>query len=358
MTRTPKRFPKDQETQPKWQILPKSNLESHEQRSGCNGYDLGSPRKSLCFPPYTFSPFEPDVMREAPFQIVGLGEVLWDVFPDGPRFGGAPANFASTCKQLARDKADVHVLSAVGSDALGDAALQELSKLAVRTELVQRNDRETGQVFVELDTQGRASYRFIEHPAWDAIHWSDALLELANRTDAVCFGTLAQRSLVSQNAIERFLDGCPSGALKVLDLNLRAPYFTRDCILNSMGWANALKLNDEELPIVAEMLRESGTERELLQKLQERYGFQFIALTKGEKGSVILADRWIERPSNSIDVQDTVGAGDSFTAALVLGVLTKQPWETIQAWATDVAGHVASQSGATPPLPKGLCLPQ
>lgn len=297
-------------------------------------------------------------MKKAPFQIVGLGEVLWDVFPDGPRFGGAPANFASTCKQLALSQAEVGVFSAVGSDSLGEAALQQLSKLAVRTDLIQQNDRETGQVIVELDPEGRASYRFIEHPAWDEIHWSDAALEQAKQTDAVCFGTLAQRSRISQNSIERFLKECPSGVLKVLDLNLRAPYFTRDCILFSLSQANALKLNDEELPIVAELLGESGTDRELLQQLRARFGFQFIALTKGDKGSLILADRWLERPSNSIVVKDTVGAGDAFTAALVLGVLTKQPWETIQSWATDVAGYVASQSGATPPLPNELCLPQ
>lgn len=297
-------------------------------------------------------------MKNTSFQIVGLGEVLWDVFPDGPRFGGAPANFASICKQLARDRADVHVFSAVGSDPLGDAALRELSKFSVRTELVERNERETGQVLVELDPQGRASYRFIESPAWDEISFSNSALEVAKHADAVCFGTLAQRSQVSRNSIELFLNQCPSGTLKVLDLNLRAPYFTRDCILLSMGRANALKLNDEELPIVAEILGESGTEGDLLRKLRERFGFQFIALTKGEKGSVILADRSIERPSNSIVVKDTVGAGDAFTAALVLGVLTHQPWETIQAWATDVAGYVASQSGATPALPNGLCLPQ
>ncbi|XZE33993.1 PfkB family carbohydrate kinase [Pirellulaceae bacterium SH501] len=297
-------------------------------------------------------------MQKHPFQIVGLGEVLWDVFPDGPRFGGAPANFASTCKQLARDRADAHVFSAVGMDSLGEAALHELSKLAVRTDLIQRNERETGQVIVELDPQGRASYRFIEKPAWDEIRWFDAALEKAQQANAVCFGTLAQRSPISQNSIERFLDECPSESLKVLDLNLRAPYYTRDCILESMARANALKLNDEELPVVAELLGESGTDRELLHKLRDRFGFRFIALTKGERGSVILADRWLERTSNSIVVKDTVGAGDAFTAALVLGVLAHQPWESIQAWATDVAAYVASQSGATPPLPNELCLPQ
>lgn len=297
-------------------------------------------------------------MKDTGFTIVGLGEVLWDVFPDGPRFGGAPANFASTCKQLAGDRADVYVLSAVGRDALGDAALRELFRLSVRTELVQRNERETGQVLVELDSQGKASYRFIEHPAWDELTWTDTARTLASQTDAVCFGTLAQRSQISRQTIERFLDLCPEECWKVLDLNLRFPYFTEECIVASLKRANALKLNEDELPVVAEILQISGSEREVLEKLQAKFQYRFVALTQGAKGSAVQTDRWTERPANPVTIQDTVGAGDAFTAALVLGALLQHPWDSVQSWATDVAGYVASQSGATPALPNELCLPQ
>ncbi|XZE45454.1 carbohydrate kinase family protein [Pirellulaceae bacterium SH467] len=299
-----------------------------------------------------------EAMKDTGFTIVGLGEVLWDVFPDGPRFGGAPANFASTCKQLAGERADAYVVSAVGRDALGDAALRELFRLSVHTELVQRSERETGQVLVELDSQGKASYRFIEHPAWDELAWTDAARKLAVQTDAVCFGTLAQRSQTSRHSIEQFLDHCPEKSWKVLDLNLRFPYFTEECIVASLKRANALKLNEDELPVVAELLQIKGNDREILGKLQAMFRYRFVALTRGAHGSAVQADRWTEMPANPVAIKDTVGAGDAFTAALVLGALLQHPWDRVQSWATDVAGYVASQSGATPALPNELCLPQ
>ena len=220
---------------------------------------------------------------------------------------------------------------------------------------IQRTGQPTGQVLVELDSRGKASYRFIEDPAWDHLQWTPAAESLARSADAICFGTLAQRDSESRRTLRRFVEACPESTLKVLDLNLRPPFDSPDVIFKSLGMANALKLNEEELPKVAAILDLSGSQSEQLEQLKGRFQYRFVALTLGAEGSMIQADRLYACEAEKITVADTVGAGDAFTAALVMGVLHGLPWEELQFHASRIAGYVASQPGATPPLPNVYC---
>jgi fructokinase len=288
-----------------------------------------------------------------PVTIVGLGEVLWDVFPDGPRFGGAPANFACSVAELASDSARVFMASAVGSDELGRRAIESLQEHGVQTRCVAAVDRPTGQVLVQLDALGCASYVFAADTAWDNFAWSHELEQLAARADAVCFGTLGQRSEISRETIRRFVRATPATCLRVLDINLRPPFWNDQIVLQSLPLANVLKLNDAELPILACMLHMHGTEDQLLLQLLNRYSFHLVALTRGAAGAVLLRNSGerSDLPGQSTVVVDTVGAGDSFTATLIIGLLRGLPLETINAWAGRVAAFVCSQSGATPHFP-------
>ncbi len=288
--------------------------------------------------------------------IVGLGEVLWDVFPDGPRFGGAPANFACSVAELAGDRAEVVMVSSVGTDELGHRALQELRGHGVETRCVSQVDRPTGRVDVRLDAGGSASYVFAADTAWDNLSWSPELDELAARADAVCFGTLGQRSDSSRDVILRFLRSTRPDCLRVFDINLRPPYWTEDVVLQSLELASVLKLNDAELPVLAEMLGLQGSEHEQLSQLMGRRQLDVVALTRGAKGSMLLsrAGGSSDVPGNATDVADTVGAGDAFTAALVLGLFDGLPLGEMNDWANRVAAYVCSQSGATPQFPDSL----
>ena len=219
--------------------------------------------------------------------IVGLGEVLWDVFPDGPRFGGAPANFACMSAQLAAQLAsqlatgdtDVHMVSSVGCDELGPPAIASLKEHGVGTDFVTTRPEPTGRVDVTLDAAGVASYLFAEDVAWDHLEWTPALGELAAQTQAVCFGTLAQRSELSSATIQRFVNATPRDALRVFDINLRTPYWSEKVIRESLALANVLKLNDAELPILSAMLGLTGTQAEQLAQLNAQFSLQLTALT-------------------------------------------------------------------------------
>jgi fructokinase len=282
--------------------------------------------------------------------IVGLGEVLWDVFPDGPRFGGAPANFACSIAELAGDRVESAMASSVGTDELGARALEELRGHGVDTRCVTQIDRPTGRVDVTLDASGSASYDFAADTAWDNLTWSHELESLAARADAVCFGTLGQRCAASRKVIRRFLGATRPDCLRVFDINLRPPFWSEEVVLHSLELAGLLKLNDAELPVLAGMLGLHGGEREQLDQLLGRYPLELIALTRGAKGSLLLSrtGECSELPGNPAKVVDTVGAGDAFTAALVLGRLGQQPLAAINDWANRVAAFVCSQPGATP----------
>lgn len=293
-----------------------------------------------------------------PKTILALGEVLWDVFPDGPRFGGAPANFACACAELGRQRVNVSLASAVGNDDLGRHARQRLAEHGVGTTHLTTSDQPTGQVLVTLDADGKASYRFIENPAWDHVTLTPGLLEAARTTDVVCFGTLGQWATTSRDTIRSAVQSVSSNGLRILDINLRTPFWTREVVLESLALANVVKLNDEELPIVGELLGVTGSPDEVLRAIVTRHSPRLIALTRGANGSVLLTANGerSESPGVRIEVVDTVGAGDAFTAALALGLIHGLPLGEMHRWATDVAAFVCTQPGGTPTMPDHLRL--
>ncbi len=286
-------------------------------------------------------------------QIIGLGEVLWDVFPNGPRFGGAPANFACCAAGVSGSAVQVSMMSAVGKDSLGRQGLNEFRKRHVDVTHVVPLDLQTGQVLVQLDAQGQASYQFLEDTAWDHIAWTTSLQNLAEQADAVCFGTLGQRSVVSRETIRQFMNSTREGCLRILDINLRPPYWSDAVILESLPLANVLKLNNDELPIVASILSLQGNEEELMRQLLQKFSLRLVALTRGAAGSLLLSrsGERSELPGQKIKAVDTVGAGDAFTAALTVGLLQDKPLAETHSWADRVAAFVCTQAGATPDFP-------
>lgn len=286
--------------------------------------------------------------------IAGIGEVLWDVYPDAAHFGGAPANFACHAASLG---AEAWMVSAVGADEFGDRALDSLRQRGVECGLVNRDPgHSTGRVLVTLDAAGQASYEFAADTAWDHLAWSGELASLARRCDAVCFGTLGQRSPISRDTIRRFVETTPRAALKVFDVNLRQRFYDRETIEISLAIASAVKLNGEELPIVAELCGiNARTPREMLRELVSRYDLRLAALTCGPDGALLLAGGEESKcPAVPAAVLDTVGAGDAFTAALISDFLRGLPLAKINRHANAVASFVCSQPGATSPLPATL----
>lgn len=292
-------------------------------------------------------------MRSRPV-VAAVGEVLWDVYPDAARFGGAPANFAC---HAAAFSADALLISAVGDDELGHRAIATLAKHGVDTASVVRDHAHpTGQVEVTLDPSGRASYRFAEDVAWDHLSWGDSLALLAHQVDAVCFGTLAQRSKESCETIRRFVGATLAGTTRMFDVNLRQTFFNAEVVDASLRLATALKLNEDELPLVARMCNVTGSHtRELLRGLLDRYELNLVALTRGFNGALLMtADDISECPALPTTVVDTVGAGDAFTAALVMDCMLGLPLGEINRHANAVASFVCSQAGAVAPLPAEL----
>ncbi len=286
-------------------------------------------------------------------MVVGLGEVLWDVFPDGPRFGGAPANFACHAAQLG---AAASMVSAVGPVELGLLAINALEEKNVSTDHIAQTEFPTGVVNVKLDEAGRASYEFAANTAWDHMEWSEDLQTLAERTAAVCFGSLGQRSDISRQTIQRFVAAVPAEtSLRIFDINLRPPFYSEEILRESLELANGLKLNDDELPILAKLCGISGSEIEQMQELGRCFDLQLVALTRGDKGAVLSRGEDIsEYPGVPTKVIDTVGAGDAFTAALVMGLLNQEPLDAINERACRLASFVCSQPGAVPKIPPEL----
>jgi fructokinase len=291
-----------------------------------------------------------------PTTILALGEVLWDVFPDGPRFGGAPANFACACAELGGTRVRSVLVSAVGDDELGTQARQRLADHGVETTHVASVSRPTGQVLVNLDSAGNASYRFIDDPAWDHLATTPQSLAIAKQADVIAFGTLGQRAVASRRAIRELLAASSPTCWRVLDINLRSPHWARETLVVSLTDANVLKLNDEELLMLATALGLSGGEAQVLQALLAQFSLRLIALTRGAHGSrLVLADGTTSAVGGRpIQVVDTVGAGDAFTAALVLGLTQGLPLDTLHHWASDVAAFVCTRSGGTPRFPNSL----
>ena len=296
---------------------------------------------------------KPKMAREARPVVIGLGEVLWDLLPAGKQLGGAPANFAYHAHTLG---AEALVFSRVGNDAPGREILDRLSGLGLRTDgITMDSTTPTGTVSVALDAQGQPTFTIHENVAWDFIEAGDGILREAARADAICFGTLAQRHPVARAAIRAVLDAAPPTALRIFDINLRQHFWSRELIVESLQLADVLKLNDEELPTLARLLGLAGDESSLLRQLAARFDLKAVALTKGAKGSSLLADgELVNCPGSRIAIADTVGAGDSYTAALALGLLAGHEPERIIEFAHQVADYVCTQPGATPPMPAHL----
>jgi len=288
--------------------------------------------------------------------IVGAGEVLWDVFPDGEHFGGAPANVAVHAAALGADAA---MVSAVGQDARGDAALKQLRAVGVVCSAVARlPDHPTGVVRVSVDAKGLPSYDIAAGSAWDFIPLTSAVEHMAQRADAICFGTLAQRSPISRATIRRAVAGTREPAWRLFDVNLRQNYYDADVVIDSLELANAVKLNEEELAAIARLCRlESATVVEQLRELSQRFGLKLAALTRGAGGSLLVSNQGVcEAPAPPTKIVDTVGAGDAFTAALLVGILVGRSLDEVNRSANAVAAYVCSQPGATPPLSSSVRL--
>ena len=289
--------------------------------------------------------------------VIGMGEALWDVLPEGRKIGGAPANFAFHAGQAGMD---ARVVSAVGRDALGDETLLTLQQKGLNTDAVARVDFPTGVVQVTLSEGGIPQYDICEGVAWDNIPFTPALDELARNAQAVCWGSLAQRSEVSRNCIYRFLDAMPSeqGRLKVFDINLRQHFYSIDVIEASCQRANVLKINEEELVIVSELLR-LGTPlvEQQCRLLMDRFSLDMLVLTCGCNGSYIFTPVETSfRVTPLVQVADTVGAGDSFTATLVADLLKGASVGVAHEHAVQLAAYVCTQQGAMAEWPEALRL--
>lgn len=278
---------------------------------------------------------------------------MWDLFESGKQRGGAPANFACHCKRLG---ARAETVSAVGSDELGDELIRDVEGLGLDTQWIQRSPSlPTGTVQVELDEQGHPSYEICKPVAWDAVEITEELMELAADTDAACFGTLAQREPVSRRTIRRFLQEMPEHALRIFDVNLRQDFYDQEVLETSLRLATVLKLSDEELSVLSEVFDISGTIEEQLHAFQKKFELVAVAYTRGGEGSrLIHRSESSDRPGTSVDIKDTVGAGDSFTASLCMGLLHQLPLERTHELADRVSAYVCTQSGATPELPEEL----
>lgn len=287
------------------------------------------------------------------FIVVGLGEILWDMLPGGKKLGGAPANFAYHAHCLG---AKGYLVSCVGNDDLGEEILECVDKLELNRDFVSvNNDHPTGTVAIELDDNGTPDYIIHENVAWDFIPSNNEVLEFAQKVDAVCFGSLCQRSQVSRDTVRDFLKSTKEDCIRIFDTNIRQHYYSKDIVETMLELANVFKLNDEELPLVADLLALTGTEEKILQELVNRYSLKLIVLTKGSNGSILFGnDQRSQLEVEKVQIVDTVGTGDAFTAALAVGLLQNRLLHEIHKHANRLAAFVCSQAGATPKLPKEL----
>ena len=284
--------------------------------------------------------------------VVGLGEILWDIFEDAAIFGGAPANFACHAAGLGLHAT---IKSAVGRDSLGEQALAWLAERPLPVDFIAvDSEHPTGTVHVRLNSAGHPTYEFASDVAWDCLQCTPADCELAQRAHAICFGTLAQRSTISRRAVQQFVDFAQSDAWRILDVNLRADFYDADVIRESIQRCNALKLNNDEWPIVTAAFGEAlPMTRQGIERLAHQHHLRCVALTRGHEGSRIWLDgKWDEQTSERIPALDTVGAGDAFTAALIAGLLRGEPLSTLHSRASRIAAYVCTQRGATPKLPE------
>ena len=283
--------------------------------------------------------------------VVGMGEALWDVLPDGKKIGGAPANFAYHVSQFGLPSA---VVSAVGDDALGHELVDNLTSKGL-THLLETVPYATGTVQVEIDQAGIPQYEIKENVAWDNIPYTARLEALASRTRAVCFGSLAQRNVVTRNTINRFLDAMPQTAdtLVVFDVNLRQGFYNKETLCNSMERCNILKINDEELVTVSRMFGYPGIDlQDKCWILLGKYNLKMLILTCGINGSYVFTPGHVSfMPTPKVEVADTVGAGDSITAAFIAAILKGRSVAEAHELAVRTSAYVCTHKGAMPQLP-------
>lgn len=286
--------------------------------------------------------------------VVGMGEALWDVLPEGKKIGGAPANFAYHAAQFGLRSC---VVSAVGNDDLGREILDTLTEKGLNY-LIEMVDYPTGTVQVELDGAGIPKYDIKEDTAWDNIPYTPELRELAGKARAVCFGSLAQRSETSRNTINHFLDDMPEdeGRLVVFDVNLRQNFYTKEILSRSMRRCDVLKINDEEITEVSRLFGIPGSDfEEISRRLLERFNLKMLILTCGVKGSYVFTpDGASFQPTPKVNVADTVGAGDSFTASFISAILKGKSVAEAHALAVETSAFVCTQKGAMPVLPERI----
>lgn len=285
--------------------------------------------------------------QESTLAVVGIGEILWDLLPGGRQLGGAPTNFAYHSNAQGFPAAAV---SAVGADALGQDIQAQVATWGMSTEfLTVLPDYPTGTVTVALDEKGVPSYEIHTGVAWDYLPWTDPLAALAPTLRAVCFGTLGQRSPASRTTIQRFVAATGPECLRVCDINLRQQFYSDALLQESLELATVLKLNHEELPIIAASVGLTGAPAELLTQLCARFDLRLVALTRGSQGSLLVTpDASSEFAGRSVKVVDTIGAGDAFTAALVAGLLRGEALGTINEAANEIAAQVCQHAGAIP----------
>jgi fructokinase len=279
------------------------------------------------------------------YKIVGIGEILWDMLPQGKVLGGAPANYAYHASELG---AKGYVISAIGKDKSGDEIISQLAAFDIELRL-RKVDYPTGIVKVKLSGEGIPDYEIIKNVAWDYITLIPSDIMLAQETDAVCFGSLAQRNEVSRKSINEFILNVPDKSLKIFDINLRQSFYNKKLIEDSIKLANILKINDEELIIVSELFGWIGNDENLCKKLMETFHLDVLALTCGTKGSYLFKGKeksYMETPI--VEVKDTIGAGDSFTAGLTMGLLKNKSLIECHSLAVMISAYVCTHFGAMP----------
>ena len=287
-----------------------------------------------------------------PPVVVGLGEVLWDHLPQGKRWGGAPANFACQAGQLG---AEAWIVSAIGNDFEGEALLKAVQERNIETCVPTDPHQATGIVNVTLDAKGSPSYDIVTNRAWDHIPFTPRMQALAERADAVAFGTLAQRSVRSRATIHEFLQHTRMDCLRIFDVNLRQTFFSHEIIVDSMQLADVLKVSEDELLILSEMLGFPKAPLEFAAAVMDRFVVRYVVLTRGERGCMIITkDDHADFEGVPTDVVDSVGAGDAFLASVTMGLLNGVDIHLLAVMACRIAASVCAQEGATPILPGDL----
>ncbi len=284
------------------------------------------------------------------YLIVGIGELLWDILPSGKKqIGGAPANFAYHTNNF---EAKGAVISAIGNDEDGRKILNNLKQKGIITEHIQVNKKvKTGTVNIKYDNDKVPIFTINENTAWDNIKVIEETKKFIKKADAICYGTLSQRNRISQKAIISYIKSTKPECLKIYDINIRQNYYNKNIIQNTLELSDILKISEEELSTVAEVLGLSGTNKDILKNILTKYSLKVIAYTKGRNGAnLIFKNNTIKHKGYKTKVVDTVGCGDAFTAILALGILKQNSYENILKDANKIASYVASKKGAMPDM--------